>query len=418
MQNGIDRPSVSELPRLSLEERDRRWNAVRMMMEEAGVECLLVVPESAGRSADTYFHNDEAGSTVIFPIDGEPVVIGPPAFRAGAWVQAADRQESEWIRDWRFRPGPATVAEVFKEKGFANSKIGTVGVTAGSHLAPRGTVSFFVWEQLTNSLPNVTWEELYPQFVVIWLTKSSEELALFRYAAQVCEAACEVMMDVTRPGVGEHEIMAALISEIRRLGCWSSAGMNLLSGKDNPSWGFPKWMHRAQQPRRIENGDLVLCEFNLFCGQEEGQANMTIGVGEVDEINIRAAQLARESYEIFFRSMKPGVKFVDIVDQMTEPLRRNGAWYLTPVVHSLNPLYCSGRVTEGIENVPGISERYGEIYEGRATGTEIVSAEGMTWQVQPNACFGRHRVNIGGNAITTEQGAVELNSIPCEMRFV
>ena len=43
---------------------------------------------------------------------------------------------------------------------------------------------------------------------------------------------------------------------------------------------------------------------------------------------------------------------------------------------------------------------------------------GMTVQPEPSACLGRHRTNIGGNLIVTENGCEELNTIPCELRFI
>lgn len=42
----------------------------------------------------------------------------------------------------------------------------------------------------------------------------------------------------------------------------------------------------------------------------------------------------------------------------------------------------------------------------------------MTVQLEPSACLGRHRINLGGNLIVTENGCEELNTIPCELRFV
>src|SRR3990172_8805589 len=37
---------------------------------------------------------------------------------------------------------------------------------------------------------------------------------------------------------------------------------------------------------------------------------------------------------------------------------------------------------------------------------------GMVFAFEPNACFDRHRVNIGGTVVVTESGCEELNRIP------
>ena len=49
---------------------------------------------------------------------------------------------------------------------------------------------------------------------------------------------------------------------------------------------------------------------------------------------------------------------------------------------------------------------------------DLVIKEGMTLQFEPNACYGRTYVNIGGNILVTKDGCEELNSIPTRMVVV
>ena len=37
---------------------------------------------------------------------------------------------------------------------------------------------------------------------------------------------------------------------------------------------------------------------------------------------------------------------------------------------------------------------------------------GMVFALEPNACIDRHRVNMGGTVIVTDNGGEELNVIP------
>jgi Xaa-Pro aminopeptidase len=43
---------------------------------------------------------------------------------------------------------------------------------------------------------------------------------------------------------------------------------------------------------------------------------------------------------------------------------------------------------------------------------KAVLEPGMVFALEPNACIGNHRVNIGGTVIVTATGCEELNHIP------
>ncbi len=409
----VDRSKLSEFPTLSLKERDRRWDFARKMMRENDVKCLLVL----GDGADNYFTNDE-GSIVIFPVEGEPVAVaGDNSFRAGSWLQNEERGEVSWVKDWRFRPGLPEIVKVIKEKELAGSRIGTIGALKGSHFSPNGSVSHGLWTNLTKALPEVTWVELWDQFVPRWLAKSEEELAVFRRAALLAEVASEAALEATRPGVSEADIFAAIQCEILRHGGRTS-WLILHSGPDNCSWGAPKWQHRAQRPRIIQEGDIIVTEIFPHYGHLEAQAQMCIAVGRVAEINHKLARTAREAYEIGLKVIRPGVKFAEVAQAMNQPNLRAGYWHLTPNIHSMNPLECVSPVSEGIKNFTALMERFPGMTERQATGMDIVLRPGMTFQLEPNSCWGRNRINIGGNVIVTEDGCEELNSLPCEMRVV
>lgn len=51
-------------------------------------------------------------------------------------------------------------------------------------------------------------------------------------------------------------------------------------------------------------------------------------------------------------------------------------------------------------------------------GGDAVTKPGMVFELEPNACLGKHQVNIGGPVLITEDGIEELNELPAEMRVV
>ena len=49
---------------------------------------------------------------------------------------------------------------------------------------------------------------------------------------------------------------------------------------------------------------------------------------------------------------------------------------------------------------------------------ELVLQEGMGLEIEPNACLGMVRVNIGAGVLVTSRGAEELNSLATRVRHV
>lgn len=407
---------VADPPILTNAEKERRYGLLRDMMRRNGVDCLLVPAAPHRYPADLYFTNAIPGCTVIFPLEGEPVAFHRGASVAGSWLQARDLGEANWIDDMRFGPRVPLIVSVLEERGLTNARIGTIGALGGPNLLPAGWMPHAMWTSLVQALPNVTFVELWDDFAAIWLTKSEEEVAIYRYVSMVSEKACEAMLEATRPGVCETEIFAAIMNVYYRHCASSAHDLFVHSGTDNLSWDAPRWLYRAQKPRVIQEGDVVMSEMMPVVGGIEAQAQMCIGVGKVADPFLRAADIARESYEAGLATIRAGVTFGEVAEAMQEPLRRAGAWHLTPHAHSVTPLTLVSPVTEGLD--ASVKNAFKHVQELGGTGLDVVLEPGMAIQLEPNAAFGRQQVNIGGNVLVTESGCEELNALPTRMRFV
>ena len=62
-------------PTLSFTERDRRWVRVRNLMRERKLDGLLVAGFRAREMYESYISDDYNEGCVIFPLEGDPVVI-------------------------------------------------------------------------------------------------------------------------------------------------------------------------------------------------------------------------------------------------------------------------------------------------------------------------------------------------------
>ena len=411
-----------EWPTLSENERERRWRLVREWMSKKGLDCLVVFGLKGREQFDRYLANDRTGGIVIFPLKGELVFLTWATFDLAAHYESSLRGEDSWVNDIRLGANGPGVVGILMEKGYENANIGVVGLDLRVPGEMEGNVPYKTWNHILQNLPQAKFHEVSGEFARLIFVKSDEELQLVQKAAEVGELAAEAMINAARPGASETEIYAAAMNQLHLNRVTGSVSpyltpMILHSGPDNPSWGAPMWLIRAQTPRTICNGDIIQAEIFPRYGGMEAQLQMAIAVGPLDPVNSECAAIARQSFEAGLKALCPGKTFGEVVEAMEEPLRQAGAWHLTPLIHSLNPLCFIGQTAVGMEKMPG-SQRYKGLRPTPIVGAELVIEEGTVWELEPNACFGKHRVNIGGTVIVTKCGAVSLNKLPTELRCV
>ena len=409
-------------PVLSLRTRELRWQRVRDLMRAHDLGCLLVGGLRGREHFETYITDDYVEGVVVMPLEGEPTVLTWTGSRISRAQESFSRGVEAWVTDYRVGVSGAATAGVLREKGFDRGRIGIVGLESAAPGETTGFIPYPFWKELTQDLSGATFVEVSDPFSEIMLVKCEEELALVRYAAGVSEKACRVMLEVTRPGVGEEAIYAEIMREIFRHGADARyPSLNLHSGPHNISWGPPRWISRAERPRRVQKGDMVQAEIFSCYGNQEVQVQMSIALDPIDEVNRRCEDVPRRSYEIGCKVLRPGITFAELVSAMEEPLRESGCWAKTPLIHSLNPSGWTGQTSVNMEQLEGLPE--GRL-EGKKSPRkkvrkgDLVLCPGMVFAFEPNACIDTHRVNIGGSVIVTDTGCEELNVLPTRVQHV
>ncbi|HLH96366.1 MAG TPA: M24 family metallopeptidase [Xanthobacteraceae bacterium] len=397
-------------PILSLTERDRRWLRVRKLMRERNLDGLLVAGFRSREMYETYISDDYNEGCVIFPLEGEPVVITWAHLRVMRARWSQERGSKLWVGDYRVATSGAGVAEVLAEKRLAESRLGVVGLRSQAPTEIYGAIPANFWEELTTALPRARWQDISEEFSHLMLVKSDEEMAQVRYAAAAAEAACRVVVEVATEGVGEEVVFAEATREMLRFGIGLRYPMIVMnSGPHTLSWGPPRWTTTGEAPRILQRGDLMQAELMPLCGNQEVQVQMTVALDPLDETNRKCEQVARASYEAGIKALKPGITFAQLVAAMEEPHKSAGCWGYTPLVHSLGPHFLAGR-TEVNQDQAKLDVRFSG--PNAARRRQAVLEAGMVFAFEPNACIGNHRVNIGGTVIVTATGCEELNHIP------
>ncbi len=409
-----------DAPVLSLAERDRRWAGLRAIMDRRGVDALIVGSFQGRERLESYLIDDFLDSIVILPAASEPVVLAFATGRISRTFESASRGIEPWVRDIRVGFGGAKAGEVLAERRLDRGRIGLVGFGPTAPGETEGLLPLGFWRNLIKELPDAQIEDLTRPFTDFVLVKSDEELALLRFAAEVSERACRVMAETARPGVSEAEVFAQIMAEIYRSGCDARyPTLSLQSGPANIGWGVPRWLVRAEPPRVLATGDLVQAEIHTCYGGQESQVQMSVALDPVSDEAVACEAVVGEAYASGLAAVRPGAAFADIVHAMEAPIRDAGCWSKTPLLHTLT-FGSTGftPVNRGqIEDLGDEAWIEGQNTPGIRRG-DLVMRPGMTLELEPNACLGACRVNIGGAVLVTETGAEALNDLPTRVWHV
>jgi len=388
-------------------------------MNAFGVKCLIVPGLKGREQLEGYLSNDPAEGIVVFPLEGTPVVISWTGTRITRQMEEDAQGKSAWIDDIRIGPYGSVLVRVLNEKGLARSRIGVVGIESKAPGEMEGVLPYKTWAHVVKEFPGADFIELSDPFAEMVLVKSEEELALMRHSALIGEEACEKMLEMVKPGASERDLYRAITEVIFSHGGSPPAPFLIIhSGPNNLGWGPPIWQYQGGPSRVFREGDLVQAEIFPRYGGLESQQQMSVHLEPVDPVHRGCAAVAHVSYEAGLLALRPGRSFKEVCDAMERPLHEAGYWHLTPLIHSLSPIAWVSGTGVGIEQAKGVESLGGRIRSREVSGAPLIIKPGMVFELEPNACEGKQRVNIGGTVIVTENGVEELNILATRMQIV
>lgn len=410
-----------QTPVYSIKERDRRWNLMRSFASQQGLDAIIVYGEHEDAGAapftlDNWLTNDRPGSTVVMPVDGDPIELVPFLNFFVDHAEGLESGDAIWIPAQNMRAGRDVKAlvRVLNELGLADGTVGVLGLAPTLLWHPEGLVPFRLWHEITAEFPKATFKPIGREFIPLLLKQSDEELAVIRHGAAIGEEIAKAMVEATKVGVGENEIYAtgmALAIQKGTIVPW----MHMNTGPNAVLWGPPRWAWRPQSPRVLRSGDLVASEIFVNFGMRQTQHQLTIMIGPMPEDVWRAAQVARESYDAGLEAIKPGVRFGDVAAAMRAPVEKVGGWTKGPQIHSLNPLdaICGFSPPNFLEG-----KGYPEVHGIDTLMADMLVEPGMTFAIEPSCGFEHRGVTIGGTVIVGESGAIELNPFTAQLHHV
>ncbi len=324
-------PSAS----LSLAERDRRWNALRAVMDARGIDCLFVWGKGVNYSGAVRWldNGDFADRTMIFPRRGDPVTTRPlPSW--GKWYtdicwegvkfQGVEGRESHFA------------AQAITDYGYQNGVIGIVGLS-GAGNAAEGVIPFLTFDNLRRLLPGATFCDASDILVRLRMLKSDEELARVEKACEIANIETDAALRHARPGLRESELYAEMHYAGLKAGADSGRDWPtiLCSGKED----YPS--NRRQTDRIMRSGDLI--QFGIytrFAGYWS-HPHLAISLGALDDEYVPLREAVVEGTQAALAALKPGTPWADVERLCDEPVLRRGYY------HEITQLHATG--LDGIE---------------------------------------------------------------------
>ncbi|HXK26966.1 MAG TPA: Xaa-Pro peptidase family protein [Candidatus Binatia bacterium] len=328
------------VPQLSLGERDRRWRAAGERMAAKAIDCLIVwgntISQGLGMTNVRYLTQVGSwhGGVALFPHHGEVTLFSAPRHMSvpyNGYVAAQD-----WIQDLRPYSMKSIIEEI-KARGFERGRIGVVSygnVVAGNNL------TYHDYLALQAGLPDAIFTDESEMIEELRRVKSAEEISMLEISGGIARKVVDTMIETAAPGVGENELYAAMIRTQLVEGAEPNIFILMSSGPIEGSETMRRRLiHGNDQPlcptrRKLEWGDIVICEFHVSYAGYLSAVEFTVVVGEPPKELRELHAVAVECLNAAVEKFRPGATVRDIATAMRAPVINRGLDYLELGFHN------------------------------------------------------------------------------------
>lgn len=341
------RPNIvppEHFPRLSIEERDRRWDGLRKRMIFAGLDALVIMGNDIywdmGLANLRYVTGTGAkmGSTGLFFIEDDPVIYNAVPHMSRPFHPQESIQD--WVSDIRVSRGVAEIGAELRDRGLDRSKIGIVGFS--SAILPASVFVGAELQALESVLPNARLVDFGYALQEMRMVKSEEEISVMRRGAAVARKVLDVMVAGARPGVLEAELYADMIRTQIANGAEPNIFNLMTSGPvEHPREEIWHMLHGSDQPasptmRPLAEGDLVISEFHTKFAGYLVHTEYTVHVGDRVPAQLqRIWDVAIECLDVSQEIMRPGVSLREVWEAVRRPAEAAGLDYVELGFHAM-----------------------------------------------------------------------------------
>lgn len=374
----------SDFPTFSDEEMAARHQRVEALMEEAGVEALLVY--GTGRFAsEIYWLTDWPGSReayVLLQKDKEPIVL----LQLYNHVPMARVMSVAQDVRWAGANTANSAVDLVRERGLEKKKIGLVGSIPYQH-----------YQKMRETFPQAEFVDLGGKFRMLRTIKSDAEIERIRLASRLTDQSIQAVADGLKAGMREDEIPYLIEPVYLKAGGY--AGIHFMTSMPMRAPNFPV-PAQFQSSRQLERGDCLITEISGAYWGYSGQIHRTFSLGEGPTPEWRDLHAAAvEAFNILAETIKEGTSTWE-AEEAAEIIHRRGYSLYDDLIHGAN--------------------QYPPIIQSRTTrrhkSDEVIFRENMVIVIQPNVITKDEKMGLqfGETLVVRKNGCESLNAFPRE----
>jgi Xaa-Pro dipeptidase len=372
----------SDYPTFSDAELQRRHSAVYRLMDEEGVDAMLVY--GSGRYAsDIYWLSDWPSSREAYLLmqSGQEPVILMQLFNHYPMARVMS-----WIKDVRWGGANTTrsVVELIRERALESKKIGLVGA-----------ISYQVYNKLRESYPKASFVDLGGKLRMMRTIRSAEEIERIRLASKLTDQSIETLAQGLQEGMREDEIPALIEPVYLKAGGY--AGIHFMSSMPmrEPDFPVPSQFHSS---RKLKKGDALITEISGAYSGYSGQIHRTFSIGEGPTPEWQKMHdAAMEAFDVLTRVIRDGAGTTE-AEEAAEIIHKRGYSTYDDLVHGVN------------QYPPIFQTKTRKRHESK----EIVFRENMVIVIQPNLITDNETMGLqfGETLVVKKTGCESLNAYP------
>ena len=301
-----------------------RVERLRALMAKENHEVVVVMsPENTLYFAETYIMTQTAVrdrlAIMVIPIDKDPILIG-------CSIETENIEAETWIKDKRyyteFVHNPvAVLANVLKEKGYENSKIGL----ELSYLM----VNYY--QDLVSLLPKAEFLNCTHLFDKIRMIKDQKELGILTRAAQSTLKMMLKALQDTHPGDTEEMFASKVKTNMLNDGAEAIAFFMIGTGKDT------LMAHKVADKTILQDGEICRIDWaGLYNPVYWSDVARTFIIGKEEPSMLNHIKNFAEVYYKTIDMMRPGVKPSELFLFCKKQMEEKGLQFTPPHIgHSI-----------------------------------------------------------------------------------
>ena len=313
---------------LTLDERNHRWQNIRLQMEKRGLECLIIWGSLGSHNNFIanlrYLTNSALEGYLVFPLRDEPVFF----------TFIGMRNPTAWVVDMRsgHPKYSESITGCLKDLHLDSAHIGIAGPS--QYYREMG-FSYPTYLGLINNFPEAKFEDATDIVEVARMIKNPAEIRCLEIGCDVGDKVIQAIADTAKVGVTDTEVRTKIRETLLSNGCESLSMLLFIAGKEGIIHAGQGGGIEQENPRAMEMGDMILAEFDAKYLGYQAQFNQPYSLGTPTVEWVEIANVVRDSFNNALNTLKPDVTAAELDSAFLSPIKAAGYTYTHPAFHGL-----------------------------------------------------------------------------------